>query len=158
MDGSGTAAFDTGDFQFGTGSGLTVAKIAQANRVLRENENDPQDGFFLALSQDQIEDLLTDTTAASKDYNSVRLLMTGQVDTFLGFTIVPSERLLLNGSSERRCIAWARNSLGLAVGMEPSGRISERDDKNYSTQVFMSMDIGASRLDETGVVEIQCAE
>ena len=48
--------------------------------------------------------------------------------------------------------------LALAVGAEPSGRISERDDKNYSTQVFMSMDIGATRMDETGVVEIICDE
>jgi hypothetical protein len=160
VDGSGSAAFDTGDFQFGSGSALTIDKIAQANRVLRENENDPEDGFFLALSQDQIEDLLVDTTAASKDYNSVRLLMTGEINTFLGFTIVPTERLLGNRGSgaERGCIAWARNSLALAVGQEPSGRISERDDKNYSTQVFMSMDIGATRMDETGVVEIECTE
>ncbi len=156
--GGTSTAFDTGDFQFGTGSGMTIAKMAQANKVLRENENDPEDGFFLAMSQEQIEDMITDSTAASKDYNAVRLLMKGQIDTFLGFTIVPTERLALNGSNERRCIAWAKNSLALAVGEEINGRISERSDKNYSTQVFMSMDIGATRMDETGVVEIQCTE
>lgn len=156
--GGTSTSFDTGDFQFGTGSALTIAKLAQANRVLRENENDPEEGFYFACSQNQIEDMLTDGTASSADYNSVRLLMTGQIDTFLGFTWVPTERLAVNGSSERRCIAWAKNSLALAIGEEPSGRISERDDKNYSTQVFMSMDIGATRMDETGVVEIQCTE
>jgi len=158
VDGSGSAAFDTGDFQFGTTSGLTIAKIAQANRVLRENENDPDEGFFLACSQYQMEEILTNTTAASADYNSVKLLMTGQVDNLLGFTWVPTERLLNDATPERRCIAWAKNSIALAIGEEPSGRISERDDKNYSTQVFMSMDIGATRMDETGVVEIQCLE
>jgi hypothetical protein len=158
VDGSGTAAFDT-NFQVSTTTGgMTIMKIAEANRLLREAENDPEDGFYLACSQDQIEDMLNDGTATSADYNSVRLLMTGQIDTFLGFTWVPTERLQLATGGERRCIAWAKNSLALAVGEEPSGRISERDDKNYSMQVFMSMDIGATRMDETGVVEILCVE
>jgi hypothetical protein len=44
------------------------------------------------------------------------------------------------------------------IGKEPAGRISERGDKSYATQAFMEMDIGASRLDETGVVEVLCTE
>jgi len=158
VDGSGTADFDTGDFQFGTTAAMSVAKVAQANRVLRENENDPSEGFYLACSQYQIEDMMGDSQATSADYNSVKLLMTGEIKTFLGFEWVATERLLNDGTPERRCMAWAKNSLCLAIGEEPSGRISERDDKNYSTQVYMSMDIGATRMDETGVVEIQCLE
>lgn len=159
VDGSTSVAFPGGDFQIAAGAaGLTIAKIAEANRVLRENENDPQEGFFFACSQDQIEDMLNDTQATSADYNSVKLLMTGELNTFLGFTFVPTERLAVDGSSDRRCIAWAKNSLALAIGEEPSGRISERDDKNYSTQIFMSMDIGATRMNEVGVVEVLCVE
>jgi len=157
VDGSGTAAWDSGFTIAHGGVGLTLAKLTEANKMLREAENDPEDGFFIAVSQEQIEDVLVDATMTSKDYNSVRLLMTGEITTFLGFTWIPSERLALSATT-RSCLAWAKNSLGLAVGAEPSGRISERDDKNYSTQVFMSMDIGASRLDETGVVEVQCTE
>ncbi len=157
--GGTSTSFPNGDFLVAHGNtGMTIGKMAEANKVLRENENDPEDGFFLAMSQDQVEDMVTDTTAGSRDYNNIRLLMKGQIDTFLGFTIVPTERLAVNGSSHRRCIAWAKNSLALAVGEEINGRISERSDKNYSTQVFMSMDIGATRMDETGVVEIPCTE
>lgn len=158
VDGSGTVAADTGDYQFGTGTAMSAAKLIEANKVLRAAENDPEDGFYLACSQEQMEDILGDTTLTSADYNTVKLLMTGQVETLMGFTWVPTERLAVNGAADRRCIAWAKNSLCLAIGEEPSGRISERDDKNYSTQVFMSMDIGATRMDETGVVEIQCSE
>ena len=159
VDGSTAVAFPGGDFQLAAGgTGLTLAKIIAANKVLRENENDRADGFFLAVSQEQIEDVLTDPTITSADYNSVRLLMTGEINQFMGFKWIESERLLLDGASARRCIAWARNSLALGLGEEPNGRISERDDKNYSTQVFYSMDIGASRMDETGVVEVLCAE
>ncbi len=157
VDGGTSTAAATGDFQIASGSvGLTLAKLVEANKVLRENENDPEEGFFLAVSQEQIEDILNDSTITSADYNSVRLLMRGEITEFMGFTWINTERLEL--ATDRRCIAWARNSLLLGIGKEPNGRISERDDKSYATQVFYSMDIGATRMDETGVVEILCTE
>jgi hypothetical protein len=148
-----------GDFQIAASTaGMTLAKILEANQVLREAENDPDEGFFFAVAQEQIADMLAITELSSADFVSVRSLMTGTITEFMGFTWIPTERLLLDGSDDRRCIAWAKNSLLLAIGKEPSGRISERADKSYSTQVFMSMDIGATRLDETGVVEVLCEE
>lgn len=158
VSGGTSTTFDTSGYQIAAGAvGLTLAKIIQANKILREAENDPEEGFFLAVSQEQIEDVLNDGTITSADYNSVRLLMSGDITEFMGFTWIPTERLG-TASGERRVIAWAKNSLLLGVGKEPSGRISERDDKSYATQVFYSMDIGATRMDETGVVEILCVE
>ena len=157
VDGSTAVAHPGGDFQIAAVAALNIASLTEANRVLRENENDPDEGFFFACSARQVEDVLNDTTITSADYNSIRLLLTGQIDTFLGFTWVQTERLDATGS-DRRCLAWAKNSLALAIGEEVNGRISERDDKNYSTQVFMSMDIGATRMDETGVVEVLVTE
>jgi hypothetical protein len=155
VDGSTPVGFPGGfATTVGTGGVLTIANVADANQLLRENENDPEDGFFFACAAKQQKDMLEDTTASSIDYNSIRLLMQGTVTTFMGFEWIQSERLDVDTNSDRLCIAWARNSLALAIGQEPSGRISERDDKNYSTQVFMSMDIGASRMDETGVVKV----
>lgn len=156
--GSGSAAFDTTGFRITSGSTpMTLAKILRANEILRAAENDPEEGFFFAVSQRQLRDMLTDTTIGSSDYNSVKTLMAGTVKQFMGFEWIPSERLGVT-SSERRCIAWAKNSIGLMIGKEPAGRISERGDKSYATQAFMEMDIGASRLDETGVVEVLCTE
>jgi hypothetical protein len=37
-------------------------------------------------------------------------------------------------------------------------KISERADKNYATQVFCSMSIGGTRMEEARVLEILCAE
>ena len=44
----------------------------------------------------------------------------------------------------------------LAVGSEPSIKISERADKNHATQVFCSMAIGATRMQEKLVGYIEC--
>lgn len=155
--GGTSTSFDTTNYQHGTGSGMTLAKIITSSKKLRAAENDPEDGFFQAASQEQFEDILNDSTITSADYNSVRALMSGTLSMFMGFEWVASERLLTS-SSERRCISWSRNSLLLGVAANPAGRISERDDKNYSTQVFYSMDIGATRMDETGVVDMLCTE
>jgi hypothetical protein len=154
VDGSTAVTFPAGNTLAAGGTGvLTINQLALANEILRENEHDPDEGFYFACGARQMRDMLNDSTASSADYNSMRLLMAGEVSTFLGFTWVHTERLLSYGT-DTRCIAWAKNSLALAIGEEPNGRISERADKNYSTQVFMSMDIGATRMDETGVVDV----
>lgn len=156
VDGSTSTSFVTGTHQIAaSGSGvMTLAQIIQARRILIENEHDPEEGFFLAVKAAQIEDMLNNATVTSADYNSLRALMSGDIKQFLGFTWIQTELLGVDSSSDVRCIAWAKNSLALAIGEEPNGRISERADKSYSVQVFMSMDIGATRMDETGVVEL----
>ena len=44
----------------------------------------------------------------------------------------------------------------LALGAEPTVKISERADKNYATQVFTSMSIGSTRMQEALVGYIEC--
>lgn len=159
QDGSGSAAFDSTNYQIAAGGdGLTLTKIISANKLLRAAENDPEDGFFFAVSQEQFEDLLGDSTITSADYNSVRALMAGTITSFMGFEWLPSERLDVDGSSARRCPAWARMTMLLGTADEPRGRVSERADKNYEMQVWYYMDIGATRTEETGVVECLCVE
>lgn len=159
VSGGTSTSFDSTNFQIAAGgTRLTLAKILDTNVKLRAAENDPEDGFFFAVSQQQLKDLLGDSTISSADYTTVRMLMSGTVTDFMGFTWIPTERLGVDSSSNRRCIAWARNSLALTMADEITTRITERDDKNFSTQVFMSMDLGATRMDETGVVEVLCSE
>ncbi len=159
VDGSTSTTHPAGDYQIASGSaGLTLIKIIGANKVLRAAENDPEDGFKMCVSQEQFEDVLNDSTITSADYASMRALMAGTITTFMGFDWVPSERLATNSSSERRCLAWAKNSMLFGTLEEYNVRVSERDDKSYSTQVFAENDMGSTRMDETGVVEIACTE
>lgn len=154
--GTTTAAFPTATHQFGTGSGMTLAKLLQAREILDSFEND--DDYFIAVSARQIRDLLSDTTITSADFNTVKALVAGEINQFVGFTFIRTERLDTNGSSERRVPVWSRNSVLAALGQNPSGRITERADKSFSTYAYYSLDVGATRMDETGVVEIQCTE
>ena len=44
------------------------------------------------------------------------------------------------------------------MGADIQTKISERADKNYATQVFLSMTIGATRIEDEKMVEIACVE
>jgi hypothetical protein len=52
-------------------------------------------------------------------------------------------------------IAWTQDGIGLGFVQDLQTDLSIRYDKNLSRQAWMSMDFGATRLQEKLVVEIQ---
>jgi hypothetical protein len=89
--------------------------------------------------------------------NTIKALAQGEINSFLGFNFIVSNRLALS-STTRSCIAYAQDGIALAVGKDVNARIDERADKSYATQVYYCMSIGATRMEEAKVVEVQCTE
>ena len=139
-------------------AGLTVPKLLAAKEVLDGNDVDESIPRFIALTSKQVTDLLNTTEVKSSDFNTVKALAQGEIDSFLGFRFIRTERLTVDGNGDRQVVAWAEDGMALALGKEPTARIDERADKNYATQVYYSMAIGATRLEEEKVVEIACVE
>jgi len=137
-------------------TGLTLAKLREAKKKFGENDVDEDIRLYMAITAKQLDDLLGDTTITSVDFNTVKALVNGDINEFMGFTFVKTQRLTLDGNSDRQVIAWAQDGLLLAQGSNNITRITERDDKSYSTQVFRSEDFGATRMEEEKVVEIAC--
>ena len=135
--------------------GLTIAKLISTRQLLRAGNVDKSIPLYIIVSAEEISDLLGTTQVTSSDYNAVKALVQGEVDTFMGFKFIHSE-LLTETSSVRYCFAWAEDGILLALGKNPQGKINERPDKNYSTQVYYSMSIGATRMEEAKVIEVQC--
>lgn len=136
---------------------MSLAKLLSAKEILDSNDVDEDIPRFIALSAGQVTDLLNTTEVKSSDYNTVKALAQGQVDTFMGFRFIRTERLN-TASSERLCIAWAGDGILLALGTDINADIGPRRDKNNSIQVFFSMTIGATRMEEKKVVQIACTE
>jgi len=136
-------------------SGLTIAKLRTARMKLLQGSVDKSIPFYMVVSAEEINDLLGTTQVTSSDYNAVKALVQGDVDTFMGFKFISTE-LLTETSSVRYCFAWAEDGLLLAVGKDPTGNIDVRPDKNYSTQVYYSMCIGSTRMEEAKLIEVQC--
>lgn len=139
-------------------SGLTIAKLIEAKELLDAADVDPQEERYIAVTAKQVSDLLNTTEVKSADYNTVRALVAGQVDTFLGFKFILCNRLALDGSSDRKCPVWAKSGMLLAIAKDITSRIDVRPDKSYATQVYASMGIGATRMQEDKCVIITCDE
>jgi hypothetical protein len=163
--GSTSTALPSGQKVSLSASGLTLAKLLSAKEIMDGADVDSENRY-LACTAKQVTNLLNTTEVKSSDFNTVKALARGELNTFLGFEFVRldgkridgTKLLPVDGSSDRFCIAWQRDSLLLGIGGDIKSRISERPDKNYATQVFYAMQIGATRMQEEGVVEILCDE
>ena len=134
-------------------TGLTIAKLIAAKEIFWANDVDEDDEFFIMCSGKELGDLLGTTEVTSADYNTVRALVRGEIDTYMGFKFIRSERVTVT-SDIAYCPAWAKSGVVLGLGADIHTRISERADKNYLTQVWCGMSIGATRMEEDKVVEI----
>jgi hypothetical protein len=158
FDGSTAVALPAAQQIASGAAGLTVAKLLTTKELLDRAEVDPALPRFIAVSAKQVTNLLNTTEVKSSDFNTVKALAQGELNSFMGFTFIRTERLKTNASSERLCLAWAQDGALLAIGQNPVARVNERPDKNYAMQVYYSMALGATRLEEEKVVEIACVE
>ncbi len=170
------AAFDGST---ATGVNLNVETLRAVKQKFDANDVDESIERCFPIGSSQLQSLLGQTEVTNQDFASVKALVMGQVDTFMGFYFTRTERLpraasnvtyevltgevgagagTITAANSRRCFAFAKDGLLLSVGSDQKSRITERDDKSYSTQVFMAMCIGSTRIEEEKVVEVICSE
>lgn len=145
----------------GTTTNLNVAKLRRAKKLLDAN-NVPMDGRCMIISASGLEGLLGETQTTSADYNSVRALVSGELDTFLGFKFVTigdrSEGgLPIDGSLDRTCYAFHRDAVGMGIGMNQRTEINYVPEKT-SFLVNSMFSAGAVAIDDEGIVKITCRE
>lgn len=162
-----------------TGVNLNVRTLRKVKEKFDANDVDESIPRYFSITSSQLQSLLAETEVTSSDYANVKALVMGEVNSFMGFQFIRTERLVRSSSNvtytvtdgtvgagtgtvtaanSRRCFAWAKDGLLLSIGQDQKSRISERDDKSYSTQVFMCMGIGSTRIEEEKVVEVICSE
>jgi hypothetical protein len=155
--GSTSTALPAGNVIAHGSAGLTVAKLITAKKLLDAGSVDPSINRYIVVSPEQIEDLLNTTSVTSADFNTVKALATGTVDSFVGFKFIVSNRLKDDGTS-RQCYAWAEDGMKLAIGKDIKAEITQRPDKSYATQVYYCASFGATRMEEAKVIQVLCNE
>lgn len=133
---------------------LTIAKLLSTKQLLDDAEIDSARQRYFVANPYNLNMLLNTTEVKSSDYNTVKALAQGHIDTFMGFKFLQSTRLPVdaNDTGATNCFGFAQDAIVLAISEEPTVRITERDDKNYSTQVYVEMSIGATRVEGPAVV------
>ena len=140
--------------------GLTIAKLLSAKKILDNNDIDPSRKRFIVCGPQQVADLLAVTQVTSSDFNTVKALAQGDINSFLGFEFIMSTRLSFDATNtdDRLIFAYTEDAIKLGIGSDIKANITERADKSYSTQVYYAMSLGAVRMEEKKVFQIPCNE
>ena len=135
---------------------LTIAKLLTCKELLDDAEIDESRQRYFLTNPHNINQLLNTTEVKSADYNTVRALAQGQIDTFMGFKFLKSTRLPVGqDTAATSSYAYAQDAIVLAIAQEPEVSISVRHDLCDSVQVFSTLSIGATRVEGPAVVQIE---
>ena len=144
----------------GTNSGLNVAKLRRTGRLLGDN-GVPEGDITFVGSYIGREQLLGETEATSSDFNTVRALVSGEINSFLGMEFCWIESRDEGGldltSGVRSNFAYDRQAVGLAVGMDFRTEVNYIPEKTswLSNGMFAA---GAIAIDANGIVDISTTE
>ena len=145
----------------GTDTNMNVAKLRQA-KGLMDKANVPPTDRHVIIHANGLQSLLSETAVTSSDFNTVKALVAGELNTFLGFNFhVLGDRseggLAIDGSLDRTCFAFHKDALGYAEGIAPKTEINYIPEKT-SWLVAAMLSAGATTIDAEGIVSITCRE
>jgi len=146
----------------GAGTNLNMAKLREAARLLN-TANVPAEDRYMLIHASQLASLLSETSVTSSDFNTVKALVQGEINTFMGFTFnVIGDRteggLTGGGSgSTRKVYAYHKMAIGMAESMAIRSEINYIPEKT-SWLVSSMFSAGAVAIDAGGCVDITCTE
>ena len=145
----------------GTDTNMNVAKLRQAKGLMDKNNVPPADRCIV-IHSNGLQALLAETAVTSSDFNSVKALVNGELDTFLGFkfyTIGDRDEggLAIDGSLDRTCFAFHKDAIGYGEGIAPKTEINYVPEKT-SFLVASMFSAGATTIDAEGIVSIVARE
>tara|TARA_R110002012_G_scaffold312435_1_gene523173 strand:- start:3567 stop:4406 length:840 start_codon:yes stop_codon:yes gene_type:complete len=145
----------------GSNTNINVAKVLEAARLMN-GKSVPSADRYMAISADGLSSLLSEEKAASQDYTVHKAMTDGRIDSFLGFKIImigdmDEGGLAIDGSSDRTCFAWHKDSVGYAEGISPKTEINYVAERmSWLTNCVLSA--GAVAIDATGIVQLTSRE
>lgn len=154
-NGSTNEAFSGNTVSAGTTGALEIGQLLEGKRILMENEVDlDNDQIFMAITAEQHEDLLGMSQIQTIDSNATKVLVDGQVRSFLGINFITTQRLDTTVAASQDCPMWAKSGMHLCTWNDITTKIEERADKSFATQVYCKGTFGATRLELGKVVKI----
>lgn len=145
---------------------MTISKLTTGKTLLDEGDIDPGRQRYIVLNPFNLNTMLTTTQISNVDYNTVKALAQGQIDTFMAFKFLMLQNFqdatkghLRDSEQETageavECYMWAQDAIKLGVGKDVTTRIDIRVDKRMAMQPYVKMSFGAVRVEGPAVVEI----
>ena len=143
----------------GAGTNMNIEKLRATAKALNE-KNVPAEGRRLLMHASQLDALLGETEITSQDFAAVKALVQGEINTFMGFTILTMGDRDEGGipkPSTRTCFAWHKDSMGYAESMSQKTEVNYVPEKT-SYLVSSMFSAGSIAIDGEGIVKISCTE
>jgi len=141
-------------------SNLNVGKIIAAKKALDAKNVPAQDRHFV-IHANNLAGLLGDERAVSGDYQNLRALVAGDINTMMGFTFHVigdrDENGLPLSSNDRTCFAFHKKAIGCAVGIPATTEINYIPTRT-SFLILAKLSMGAGVIDTDGIVDVVCDE
>lgn len=135
---------------------LTIAKLLTCKQLLDDAEIDEERQRFFVTNPYNLNQLMNTTEVKSADYNTVKALAMGKIDTFMGFQFIKSTRLSTGEDTGAKVsFAYAQGAIVLAVAKEPTVNVDILPMKRNATQVYSTLSLGATRVEGPAVVRIE---
>lgn len=109
----------------------------------------PQEGRMVMINPTDLNEMLRDPLITTVDSNSVRALINGEVKTWMGF-----EWISTTNATAGKCYFYQKDAIVLGLNEQPKVKIDERADLSYAKTIYFELNLGATRLEEEGVVEV----
>jgi len=142
-------------------SNLTVDALREAKQKL-DDQDVPADERYIIATFSQQRSLLGEEEATNVDYNTIRTLVKGEIDTFYGFKFIwvadgMSTGGLPDPGGVRACYAWHRDSIITPYSIEPK---IDKDWLPESQQHILvpKVRLGSKVVRNNGIVKINCTE
>ena len=158
--------------KIGTGVAIALTLIINAGELLsKAGVPSGANERVMLYAPGQERDIMAITQASSSDFTKNQIHDRGTINglTWQGFTWVMIadvlnsagsvlQRMLPLTSDNRYCYAFHKGAAGLSIGVDLKRFINERADLNNSIQVRALKDMGAVRVWDTGVVQLDVLE
>lgn len=135
----------------GSVAGLTIEKLRAARKILKaSNAIKKGDMPYCIIHPNATDDLLAETEIQTIDSNTIRALVDGEVDTFMGFRFVETTECPTG-------FAYCCTADSLIFGYNPSSvevSLDRLPQKTNSRQLLIERTCAATRYFEEKVVEI----
>lgn len=143
----------------GAGTNMNIEKLIETKKLMDAN-NVPSEGRTMIIHANNLAGMLGETEITSADFATVKALVSGEVDTFMGFkfvTLGDRDEGGLPLPSTRTCFAFHKDAIGMGIGMGQRSEINYVPEKT-SFLVSSMFSAGAIAIDDEGIVKISCTE
>ena len=143
----------------GATTNMNIEKLRATAKAMNA-KNVPSEGRYLLMHASQLDAMLGETEITNQDFATVKALVRGEVNAFMGFNILTMGDRDEGGvpkPSTRSCFAWHKDSMGYAESMSQKTEVNYVPEKT-SFLVSSMFSAGSVAIDADGIVQINCTE